>query len=100
MALEPAPSLDGADGLKVSGRWHSAGRRVVYCAPNPATAVLEQLVSQEIRRPEALQGYRMLELEIPDSSPADRIEVGSLRDSRIHRPDITQLIGDRWLALS
>ncbi len=38
-------ALDGSGGLRASGRWHSRGRRIVYCALNPATALLEALAS-------------------------------------------------------
>jgi len=41
-------SLDGAGGLSAPGRWHTAGQRIVYCAPNPATALLEALVHAKI----------------------------------------------------
>jgi RES domain-containing protein len=41
-------TLDGGGGVSLSGRWHTAGRRIVYCAPNPATALLEVLVHTEI----------------------------------------------------
>jgi RES domain-containing protein len=40
--------LAGDGGLRVSGRWHTRGKRVVYCAENPAAALLEILVHFEI----------------------------------------------------
>jgi RES domain-containing protein len=33
--------LEGQGGLIVAGRWHSQGRRIVYCASSEALAVLE-----------------------------------------------------------
>ena len=36
-------SLDGRGGLPASARWHTRGKEILYCAPNPATAVLEIL---------------------------------------------------------
>jgi RES domain-containing protein len=41
-------TLDGSGGLSAAGRWHTAGRRIVYCAPNPATARLEVLVHAKV----------------------------------------------------
>ncbi|MBI3680362.1 MAG: RES family NAD+ phosphorylase [Acidobacteria bacterium] len=32
--------LDGGGGLRAPGRWHTRGRRIVYCAPDPAAALL------------------------------------------------------------
>jgi RES domain-containing protein len=37
-------TLDGVGGLFASGRWHSRGHPVVYCAENAAIALLETLV--------------------------------------------------------
>jgi RES domain-containing protein len=82
----------------VSGRWHTRGQPVLYCATHPAAAVLEQLVHQEIRRPEALQGYRMLEIELPDDVHADRIEFADLPDQWPGDISLTRRIGDEWIA--
>jgi RES domain-containing protein len=41
-------NVDGRGGLQASGRWHTCGQRIVYCAPDPATALLEILVHAEI----------------------------------------------------
>jgi hypothetical protein len=43
--------LKGIGGLRALGRWHFAGRPVVYLAEHPAGALLETLVHQEIRWP-------------------------------------------------
>ena len=40
--------LSGTGGLRVSGRWHQAGRPVVYAATSPPGAMLEVLVHLEI----------------------------------------------------
>lgn len=31
--------LEGLGGLKAGQRWHTRGRRIVYCAPSPAAAI-------------------------------------------------------------
>lgn len=90
-------SLDGAGGLRVSGRWHTRGQPILYCAANPAAAILEQLVHQEIRRPEALQGYRMLEIELPDEVPAKRVDIADLSEHWLEDIESTRRIGDAWL---
>lgn len=91
-------SLDGSGGLRVSGRWHTRGQPILYCATHPAAAILEQLVHQEIRRPEALQGYRMLQIELPDDVQADRIEFTDLSEQWRNDIGLTRRIGDEWLA--
>ncbi|AVT78400.1 hypothetical protein RPPS3_43380 [Rhodopseudomonas palustris] len=39
--------LTGTGGLRASGRWHSRGRRIVYLADHPSSAVLEMLVHMD-----------------------------------------------------
>jgi RES domain-containing protein len=36
--------LSGLGGLRAAGRWHSQGRRIVYLADHPSSALLEMLV--------------------------------------------------------
>ena len=47
-------SLDGRGGLLASARWHTRGKEILHCAPNPATAVLEILVHNQVREPAAM----------------------------------------------
>jgi RES domain-containing protein len=84
--------------LRVAGRWHSAGRRVLYAAPNPAAAVLEVLVHVEVRRPEALQGYRLLELELAGGAVLAGPSDGELPPDWRTNLDATRALGDAWLA--
>jgi RES domain-containing protein len=90
-------SLDGAGGLRASGRWHTRGRPIVYCAPNPATALLEVLVHAEIDLDEVPTGFRYLEIEAPDSIPAAKIDIGTLGHVWETNIEKTRGIGDRWL---
>jgi RES domain-containing protein len=57
------PELDGAGGLLVSGRWHTQGSRVVYCAPNPASALVEVLVHLEVDSSDLMDPLSYLEIE-------------------------------------
>jgi RES domain-containing protein len=66
-------SLDGRGGLLASARWHTRGREIIYCAPNPATALLEILVHQRVRSPAALSGHSFIEIEIPDPLSRDHV---------------------------
>jgi len=82
-------ALDGAGGLRAPGRWHSRGRRVVYCAPNPATALLEVLVHTEIDLEDLPVRFRYLEIEAPDTLAVETAEAGPL--------EATRRAGDAWL---
>lgn len=91
-------TLDGSGGIYASARWHTQGRRIVYCAPNPATALLELLVHSEVREPRALVGFLFLEIEVPDDVRPERVEAHSLPADWPTRVDVTRAWGDRWLA--
>lgn len=91
-------SLDGRGGLLASGRWHSRGREILYCAPNPATAVLEILVHSEVRQPEALTRHHFIKLEIPDEVPCRSVDEAALPTDWSRRITVTRAWGDRWLA--
>lgn len=90
-------TLDGAGGLRASGRWHTRGRRIVYCAPNPATALLEILVHAEIDLEDLPASYRYLEIEIPDETPRETLDPANLPPDWQTRLDLTRSAGDAWL---
>jgi RES domain-containing protein len=89
--------LSGIGGTKVSGRWHSKGRPVVYLADWPATSLLEVLVHLELSMDELPEHFTLLRVELP--------ETVSLIDGRdILNQDwqddvmASRKIGDEWLA--
>ncbi len=101
-------SLNGAGGLVVSGRWHTAGKPVVYCAPNPATSVLEVLVHMEIDPEFPPLDFYLLKIEAPNSpspespSPISPSPPGAsierLEPTRFLKQErVTQRLGDAWL---
>jgi RES domain-containing protein len=91
------PSLDGNGGLRVSGRWHTRGRRIVYCAPNPATALLELLVHAEIDLEDLPIAFRYVEMEAPDSLATARVEAGVLTLGWENDVERARRAGDDWL---
>lgn len=90
-------TLDGGGGLNASGRWHNAGQRIVYCAPNPATALLEVLVHAEIDIGDMPVHFRYLEIDAPDVLAVETVDTSVLPQSwRIDLP-VTRHVGDQWL---
>lgn len=89
--------LTGEGSLRVSGRWHTRGRRIVYCSHNPATALLETLVHFEIDIHDLPARYRLLKLEAPDGLAIEHVVPGTLPHDWIERVDVTRAIGDAWL---
>jgi RES domain-containing protein len=91
-------TLDGFGGLKASARWHTKGRRIIYCAPNPATALLEMLVQNELDVENLPASYKLFKIEIPDAVSRQEVSSSSLPSDWKQHPDLTRNIGDDWLA--
>jgi RES domain-containing protein len=90
-------SLDGRGGLLASACWHTRGYEILYCAPNPATAVLEILGHGEVRDPAALARHRFIKIEIPDDASRQEVDEGQLPTDWSRRMTVTRAWGDRWL---
>ena len=90
-------TLDGVGGLRRSGRWHTGGQRVVYCAPNPATALLEVLVHTEIDVEDVPTQFRYLEVEAPDALVAKDLDARAMAESWRTDLTATRRAGDQWL---
>lgn len=91
-------SLAGDGGLRVSARWHTRGRRIVYCAESPAAALLETLAHFEIPIEDLPRRYRLLKIEVPDDLVVERVSLADLPGDWVERLDITRAKGDAWLA--
>jgi RES domain-containing protein len=88
--------LTGEGGLVVDGRWHSAGRRIVYAASSEALAVLEMRVHLGRFVPRAPYGMHVIEV------PNELIKALSARAlektwNAVPPTAHTQQIGDKWL---
>lgn len=84
-------SLEGVGGLSYSGRWHRAGRPIIYMAESSALALLEVLV----RLPrDSLPGpYQLLDINAPDN-----VEVTAWPADQDHRDmPLTADWGDAFL---
>lgn len=90
--------LSGDGALRASGRWHTRGRRVVYCAQSPAAALLEILVHFEIEVRDVPTRYRLLKILAPDDLVVERVSLGELPADWQHKTEVTRTIGDAWLA--
>jgi RES domain-containing protein len=90
-------SLAGGGALHTPGRWHSRGRRVVYCAQSPAAALLEILVHFEIDIEDLPARYRLLKIEAPDDVQVESVSVNRLPIDWPARTEMTRGLGDGWL---
>jgi RES domain-containing protein len=85
-------TLDGLGGLRFSARWHTEGRRIVYTADHPASALLELLVHTD--RALLPKTYQLLKIEVQGKIKVQRV-VPPRGWSEKH--SVTRNIGDRWL---
>ena len=90
-------SLEGDGALRAPGRWHTRGRRVVYCAQSPAAALLEILIHFEIDIQDLPARYRLLKIEAPDDVQVERVSVDQLPADWPENTEMTRALGDGWL---
>ena len=91
--------LNGEGGLRASGRWHIEGKRIVYLADCPASALLERIVHMTDMYDEAFlpRFYQLLKIAVPEElaiKPLNPlVPIGWKEDF-----EFTQQSGDSWLA--
>lgn len=90
-------TLNGGGGLRASSRWHTRGRQIVYCAPNPATALLEVLVHAEIDVEDLPVSYRHLQIDAPNSTSIQSVSPEDLGLEGPFDIERSRRIGDAWL---
>src|SRR4029077_164484 len=90
-------SLSGDGGLLASARWHSRGKRIVYLADHPASALLEVIVHLEVRAESLPDGFQLLKIDVPDDLVVDQPDKRELPADWRERVSLTQEIGDVWL---
>ena len=97
-AANAVEMIGGSGGLHSSGRWHTAGKRVVYVAENLSLAAHEIAVHYP-KRKHALK-FVMSDIDIPDRlilTVAD-LGAGLPVDWNTQPPrHASQLLGDSWL---
>jgi RES domain-containing protein len=87
--------LSGGGGLQAAGRWHTRGKRIVYLADHPASALLEMLVHMD--RDLIPATYSLLRVVVSDAVVLDRIGNDTLAADWRDQPALTRQIGDQWL---
>jgi RES domain-containing protein len=88
--------VDGQGGRIADGRWHTQGRRIVYCASSEALAVLE--VRVHVGRHVPRVPYAMHMIHVPDEHIVTLL-AEALREhwNAVPYTDVSQGIGDEWL---
>jgi RES domain-containing protein len=86
--------LNGGGGLRLNGRWHTAGNRVVYLGESPSGVLLEVCVHTAANVVPA--SFTLLRIEGPD------VEVATLPDGVLpldwaNQIELTQRLGTAWL---
>jgi len=89
--------LSGRGGLRVSGRWHSRGTRIVYLSDYPASTLVETLVHLEIDPEDLPDAYQLLAVDIPDDVRFESVGEDQLPANWRDQTQLTRALGDRWL---
>ena len=89
-------TLDGEGGRKYPGRWHSAGRPIVYLAASGPGALLETLVHLRLDAEELPPSYKLMRVAVPVGKQVVQLAVGT----GDWQKDLlrTQEMGNAWLA--
>jgi RES domain-containing protein len=86
--------LSGVGGLKSSGRWHYAGRPIVYLAGSPSAALLEVCVHTSAN--DVPPEFTLLRIEAPDQQiPVVRPD--DLPQAWRMNVEVTRDLGTAWL---
>ncbi|HUH41049.1 MAG TPA: RES family NAD+ phosphorylase [Castellaniella sp.] len=89
------PDLSGRGGLYAGGRWHTAGRPIVYLAESPAGAMLEVLVHLEVDPEDVPDNLRLMKVTLPDQVSC--LTANPLSECWESSPEYTQALGEAWL---
>ena len=87
--------LSGGGGLQAAGRWHTRGKRIVYLADHPASALLEMLVHMD--RALIPATYCLLRVVVSENVVMDMIGTNTLASDWRTQPALTRQVGDQWL---
>ena len=86
--------LSGVGGLRAPGRWHYAGRAIVYLTATPAAALLEVCVHTSAN--DVPPEFTLLKIQGPDVE-APRIKPDRLPKDWRTRLEVTRDLGTAWL---
>lgn len=87
--------LSGVGGLQAAGRWHTRGKRIVYLADHPSSALLEMLV--HMSRDLIPIGYQLLRVIASEPINLGHVDSDLLTPDWRSQPAQTRRIGDEWL---
>ena len=91
-----AALLQGEGGRLAEGRWHTRGRRVVYCASSEALAVLELRVHLGRYIPHS--NYLMHTIDVPDACIESLAQKTLAKGwNAVPHTAVSQAVGDEWL---
>ena len=93
LCRRPHADLSGEGGRRVSGRWHTAGKPVIYTAYEPALAILEVRVHLDLSFEDLPDDYVLMGIDLTKLAGAvERVDppMSSLTETRA--------FGDAWLA--
>ncbi|KAA6462175.1 RES domain-containing protein [Acidobacteria bacterium AB60] len=86
--------LTGTGGLRASGRWHYAGRAIVYFSDSPASSLLEVCVHTSAN--DVPPEFTLLKIEGPEID-VPSVRTDELPDDWHARLEVTRDLGSAWL---
>ena len=83
--------------MRAPARWHSRGKRIVYLADHPASALIETIVHFEVDRDQIPNQYQLLAVEVAEDTAFESVDVHNLPTDWPENLNTTRTLGDAWL---
>ena len=83
--------------MRAPARWHSRGKRIVYLADHPASALIETIVHFEVDREQIPNQYQLLAVEVAENTAFESVDVRNLPTDWPENLNTTRTLGDEWL---
>ena len=83
--------------MRAPARWHSRGKRIVYLADHPASALIETIVHFEVDRDQIPNQYQLLAVEVAEDTAFESVDVHNLPTDWPENLNTTRTLGDEWL---
>ena len=83
--------------MRAPARWHSRGKRIVYLADHPASALIGTIVHFEVDRDQIPNQYQLLAVEVAEDTAFESVDVHNLPTDWPENLNTTRTLGDEWL---
>lgn len=89
------PGLTGVGGMTHAGRWHTAGKPVLYAGEHPALSMVEVMAHMDLKLTAIPTALKLISIDV--AAGADISPVPALPAGWQANEPTSQAVGDAWL---